>query len=192
MSKKALEDKRFELIKAHVLDPESSPLEEHEKELMDRWVTAARILDRYPQKGKAAKFLMLKYKNISQAQAYNDLSNAQRLFNAMNRFDYDWWHTWLLNDIVRLMKICRNEKNIKGWVAAQANLIKALGDRPDENYDPRIMEQHNFYLTLNINGENTRFDLNEIFELPDMKRKRLTDSMLAPITIDAAAEIIES
>jgi len=192
MSKKALEDKRFEYIKAHVLDPENSPLSGDDQVLMDRWVTAARILDKYPQKSKAAKYLMLKYKNISQPQAYIDIANSQRLFNAMNKFDYDWWYTWLLNDIACLLNICRNDKDIKGWVAAQANLIKALGDRPGENYNPRTMEQHNFFLTLNINGENTRFNLSDIYELPEVKRKRLADAMLAPITIDQAAEIIES
>ncbi|MCD4681116.1 MAG: hypothetical protein K8S00_12095 [Bacteroidales bacterium] len=192
MGKKALEDQQFELIKAHVLNPDDSPLPESDRILMDRWTTAARILDEYPQKNKAVKFLMLKYREISQSQAYLDIANAQRLFNAMNKFDYDWWHTWLLNDIVKLIKKCRNDKDIKGWVMAQSNLIKALGDRPDENYNPRTMEQHNFFMTLNINGENVRFDLNEIFELPELKRKRIADAMITPITIDQAAEIIES
>jgi hypothetical protein len=48
MAKKALEDYRYELIKAHFIDPANSPLPEEEQHLLNRVLSIARVMDRYP------------------------------------------------------------------------------------------------------------------------------------------------
>ena len=95
MSKRAIEDQRFEMIKAHCLnpEPEASPLSYEHQEIMNRWISAAKLLDRYPVQKQAVALHLVKYPELSKAQAYNDLKNAMRLFNSLHQFDYDWWHT---------------------------------------------------------------------------------------------------
>ncbi len=192
MNNNALEDKRFELIKSHVLDPENSPLSAKDQRHFNRWKTAADLMDRYPNKRNTVKLLMEKYPEICQRQAYYDIVAAERLFNVSNPFNYDWWHSWLLNDIATHITFCRTKKDAKGWAMGHANLIKALGERPDDKFDPKIMEHHNFFITLNINGEIENLDLQQIFKLPTTLRKDLADSLITPISIDDAQKIMES
>lgn len=44
MSRTALEDTKYELIKAHVLDPDNSPLSAEKQEMLDRVISATKCL----------------------------------------------------------------------------------------------------------------------------------------------------
>ena len=48
-------------IQAHILDPENNPLPEHQKEQFDRVLTAARLLDDYPEDNHLVSMLQYKY-----------------------------------------------------------------------------------------------------------------------------------
>lgn len=73
MSKTALEETKYEQIKAYMLDPDSSPLSQERKEMLDRIVSASKILDKNPVQRHAVNVHRQKYPEISQRQAYEDL-----------------------------------------------------------------------------------------------------------------------
>lgn len=78
MSRTALEDTRHELIKAHILDPENSPLPGDLQELLDRIISVSKVLDKNPILRQAVAIHQVKYPEISKSAAYCDVRMAVR------------------------------------------------------------------------------------------------------------------
>jgi hypothetical protein len=170
MSRTSLEDTSFELIKAHVLDPENSPLPQEQKEMMDRVISAAKILDKHPVQKQAAAILRAKYPHIGLTRAYYDLRLATRVFNSVHTFDYDFWHTWLINDIIKNIEQCRNSKSelsVKTIAMEHANLLKAIGAKPIDLPDPLRNEKHHFSIVIHANGSETKLNLRNLKNIPE-------------------------
>lgn len=169
MSRKALEDTRFELIKAHILEPDNSPLNPEQQEILDRVISIAKVLDKNPIQKQAVAIHQVKFPELSRSQAYEDLRLAMRLFNTIHTFDYDFWQTWTINDIVRNIERCRNNATPQAYrviAMEHANLIKILGERPAELEDPRRTEKHSFYILVQNNNTSVKIDLNNLEKLP--------------------------
>lgn len=170
MSRKALEDTNYEDIKAHILDPDSSPLEPYKQEILERITSASKILDKNPVQKHAVALHQQKYPHISRAQAYEDLRMAVKLFNTLHTFDYDLWRNWLLNDIVKNIEKCRNadtDKDRKIIAMEHANLMKVIGTRPEEPTDPKRNEKHEFYILIQNDNRQIKVDLNNLKDLPE-------------------------
>ena len=169
MSRKALEDTRFELIKAHILEPDNSPLNPEQQEILDRVISIAKVLDKNPIQKQAVAIHQVKFPELSRSQAYEDLRLAMRLFNTIHTFDYDFWQTWTINDIVRNIERCRNNATPQAYrviAMEHANLIKILGERPTELEDPRRTEKHSFYILVQNNNNSVKIDMNNLEKLP--------------------------
>jgi hypothetical protein len=195
MARNALEDQKYELIKAHVLDPDHSPLPPDQRQQLDRVLSMARLLDRQPIQRNAVALHMKKYKGLKRSQAYEDCRIAVKLFNSLHNFDYDFWHQWLINDIIRNIEKCRAQNSIKAMrviAVEHNNLIKAIGEKPQKDIDPKLTEQHNFYLQVNINGEQSLIDYLKLIRQPANVRKALSDIMIKEIQISEAEEFINS
>ncbi len=191
-----LEDVDYEIIKTHILQPEESPLSPVHQEQFDRVMSAARILDKDPIKTRAELKLRAKY-GISKKQAGRDVDLASRLYNTIYKFDFDRWQSWTLNSIVRNIEQLRAD----GTPAARnvisrehANLIKALGDKVEKPNDPRLNEKHEFYIFLQYNNQQIKFDLDKLKDLPPTTLEEITRLLLAPqeITEDIATEIMDT
>jgi len=197
MSRKALEDHKYEAIKAHILEPDNSPLSVEQQEIMDRVISLAKILDKNPIQKQAISIHQAKYPNLSRTQAYEDSRLAVRLFNTLHNFDYDFWQTWLINDIVRNIEKCRNNGNpqaLKVIAMEHANLIKALGDRPDELEDPRRTEKHSFYVLVQNNNTTVKLDMNNIDKLPTSTLNELNHALFGgkEVTDNEVCDIFNS
>jgi len=171
MSKKALTDEKYELIKAHILDPENSPLPEHLQGQLDRIVSMAKVLDKNPRLKHAVAIHRSKFPELSDTTAYRDARLARKIYNSLHEFDYDFWLSWLINDITKNIKFCRDQGKdafqYRRVIAMEhANLIKAIGERPKDLPDPKRNEKHNFYLLVQINNQNVKIDLNNLHKLP--------------------------
>lgn len=192
MSKKALEDQNYELIKAHVIDPDNSPLSFEQQVLMDRWVVASKILDKNPIQKNAVALLRAKYPDLSRAQAYIDVKNAMRLFNSIQTFDYDFWHQWLLNDIAEHILACKAVGDRKNWAIAHKNLINAIGERQETEMDPRLIEQQKIVVPIQINNNTYNVDFAQLLGMPIEKRKAVTDTLFTEISEDDAKNLKDS
>jgi hypothetical protein len=193
--KRALEDTRYETIKAHFIDPEHSTLSKFDQELLERVVSMARLLNRYPIQKNAVALHMKKYPDIGRSQAYEDCRMAMKLFNTMYSFDYDFWHTWLINDIVKNIERCQKSddpKDRRNIAQEHYNLIKALGEKPNKEIDPKLMEAHTFIIPVQINNTQYNFDLQKFLDLPDALRKKVADALISDIKEIEAAEIMKS
>jgi len=193
MSRKSLQDNRYELIKAHILDPENSPLPQEHKQQLERIIDASRILEKNPMQKQAVALLRAKYPDTGRTQAYEDIRLAVKLFNTLHTFDFDFWHSWLINDIVKNIERCRNLGTAKafGVIASEhANLIKALGDKPEEIVDPKRNEKHAFYILVQNNNTQVKLDINDLHKLPVNTLQELNRALFAKEINDTEAEEI--
>lgn len=197
MSRPALEEANYEMIKAHVLDPDNSPLPREKRELLERVISASKVLDKNPIQKQAVAIHQQKYPGVSRTQAYEDLRLAVRLFNTLHTFDYDFWRTWLINDIVQNIMICRNTKSEKDRriiAMEHANLIKVIGEKPEELPDPKRTEKHQFYILIQNNKQQIKVDLNNLKDLPTAALQELSRAIYGgtEITETDAEEIMKS
>ncbi len=197
MSRTALEDTRYEEIKAHVLDPDSSPLSEEKKEMLERVVSASKILDKNPIQKHAVAIHQQKFPHISRAQAYEDLRFAVRLFNTMHTFDYDLWRNWILGDIVKNIEKCRSgesDKDRRVIAMEHANLIKILGVKPEDLPDPKRNEKHQFYILIQNDNRQVKIDINNLKDVPEAALRELNRAIYGgnEITETDAEEILNT
>ena len=197
MSRKALEDTRYELIKAHILEPENSPLSDEQQGILDRVIAVAKILDKNPNQKQAVALHQAKFPLLSRTQAYEDIRLAMRLFNTIHTFSYEFWQTWLINDIVRNIERCRNTATPQAYkviAMEHANLIKALGERPEEMEDPRRTEKHAFYILIQNNSSTFKIDMKNLETLSPQALQELNKALFAgeEITEPEAQQLFQS
>jgi hypothetical protein len=197
MSRKALEDSNYELMKAHILYPDDSPLSEEKKEMLDRIISVAKVLDKNPIQKNAVALHQQKFPNVGRSQAYEDIRMAVRLFNTLYSFDYDMWRTWMINDIVRNIQRCENKddhQHRRIIAMEHANLIKAIGEKPDDLPDPARNEKHQFYILVQNDNRQVKIDINKLKDLPDSALQELNKAIWGgqEITEETAEEIMKT
>ncbi len=197
MNRTALEDQNYEMIKAHVFDPDHSPLPKDQRELLDRVIAAAKILAKNPVQRHALALHHQLYSNISKYQAYQDLKLAARLFNTLHTFDFDFWHTWIINDIVENILACRKTKSDKDRriiAMEHSNLIKIIGNKPEELSDPKRTEKHQFYIMIQNNNQHIKVDPGKLQNLPVATLREINRAIYggSEITESDAEEIMQS
>ena len=205
MPKYALEDTNYELIKAHILDPENSPLSNEQKKMLDRVSSVAKVLDKNPIQKNAVAIHMAKYPDIGRTRAHLDVKLAMKLFNTIHTFDFDFWQTWLINDIVENIRRARNgiasASNDKQVGALQrviamehSNLIKAIGDKPTSVDDPKLTEKHNFLFVIQNNNTYQKIDVEKLRGLDESSMQEFIKAVFAgnQITDVEAEQMIKS
>lgn len=192
MSRKALEDQHYELIKSAILDADNNPLPVHLQPILDRTVSAAKLLDKNPVQKHAVEILRAKYPTISRAQAYEDCKRAMRLFNSIHTFDYDWWQYWLLQDIAEMVQAAKNKNDLKAWAMGHKNMLQAIGERPETEIDPKLIEKHKNVFAIQVNNQTIHIDQKTLEKLPPEAKQMLTALMNQPIDDARAEEIFNS
>ena len=194
MARKALEDVQYEKIKSHILNPDSSPLSEEHQRMLDRIVSAAKVLDKNPIQKHAVAIHMRKYPEVGRTRAYMDVRMAMKLFNTIHEFDFDFWQQWMINNIVENIQHARDligssktDKQIGALLRViameHANLIRAIGEKPPEVTDPRLNEKHDFYILVQVNNgtqtQELKIDHSKIKNLPPSALTELNKFLFA-------------
>jgi len=188
----ALEDKHHELIKSAILNPDDNLLPDYLKVELERTIQASKLLDKNPVQKHAVAILMQKYPDISRSQAYEDCRRAMRIFNSIHTFDYEWWHHWLLQDITDMITKAKNNNDLKAWGVGHKNLLAALGEKPESQIDPKLIEKQTINIAISVNNQIVNIDYNKLQSLPPDLRKLITDQLNEEITEDQAIEIMNS
>lgn len=192
MSRESLEEQKYQIIKAAIIDPDNNPLPDYMRSELERVVAAAKILEKNPVQKNAVALLKARFPEASRTRLYEDCRRAMRLFNSTHTFDYDFWQYWLLQDIAELMQRARDQNDFKAWAAAQKNLIAAMGERPDVPMDAKLIEKHEFNVVVQVNGKPVNIGYDAFMKLPADARKVLTDALDQPIEDVDAEDIMNS
>lgn len=188
----ALEDHQWQTIKSAILDPGNIVLDPEQQTMLERWVNASRLMDRYPNKKNAIAIHRKKYPEISISTAYRDMDAAMRLFNSLQTFDFDWWHTWMLNNTVDLIRRCMTANDLKSWASAMAVLKKIIGEKPLEELDPKLVQKHTFIIMVGRQGNQVPVDISRTDHFSPQTRKELSDALFEEVSESEALEIMNS
>ncbi len=186
-----------EIIKAHILNPENSPLPEQYREMLNRAVSMCKLLDKHPVAKNVIKFHRTLYPDITAAAAYRDLQLARQMFNNYQDFDFDFWLNWTIGDITANIIRCREtglSSDRKIIAMEHANLSRILGKRPDVPVDPLRNAKHEFYIMVNLDGKSAKLDINSLHKLPRNTVEELNRVLFSGNEIDeqGAVEIMNS
>lgn len=209
MVKDSIFDQKYEDIKRHILYPDKSELRPELQRVVDHTVAAAKILDKNPVQSKAVRLLQTQFEGeISRSQAWEAVKMAIRLFNTQYSFEYDFWHEWMLKDIVELISFCKGREakidengNVllpaiapdrKAWAEALKVMQRSLGDRPETDLDPRLIEKHTYFIPIQINGDVKKLPIQDLEDSPKATLQELLKAMNQEITDVKAEEIMNS
>lgn len=181
-TKKELAQQNHDLILAHILDPDNSPLPVEMQLQFSRVKSAAQMLDNYHPMSCIPR-LKAKY-NISTTTARRDIELAQTLFKSNHTFDYDFWQQWQIKDLVETIRKCKLQGKEKERIAAHKTLKLVIGDKVSTEEDPRRMEKNVFYIQINNNGTVVNLDLNAIKGLSKDEIRTVAEALYSPEQTD--------
>lgn len=176
--KKTLSEQRYEVILAYILNPEDSPLPEEYREQFNRVKSAAQLLDDYHPNNVIPR-LLAKY-NITRYRAQEDIRLAQELFKSKHTFDWDFWQSWQIKDLVETIRTCKLAGKHKERIAAQKVLREVIGEKPSGVEDPKRMEKNIFYVQLNNNNTTVNIPLDKLKGLSQDEIQIITAAMTTP------------
>jgi hypothetical protein len=185
--KKTVSEQRYEIILSHILDPESSPLPDKHKEQFNRIIQAARLLDEYHPANVIPR-LLAKYP-ITRNTAREDIRLAMELFKSKHEFDWDFWQSWQIKDLVDTIRTCKLEGRQKERIAAQKVLKDVIGVKPMGEEDPKRMEKNVFNIQLNNNQTTVSIQLDKLKGLSAEEIRTVVAAVSAPDMEDG--EIVE-
>lgn len=187
----SLSEQRYEVIQAHILDPEHSPLPENLREQFNRVLQVARLIDDYPDDNHIINLMMTKYR-VSQTQIRKDIALAKELFKTNHTFDWDFWQAWQIKDQLELIQECKLRGDLKNWNAAKKVLAVMIGQKPEAVDDPRRMEKNVFNVQVNYNGQTLNIDLDKVRNLPVNVKQDILQQLYSSVDDITAEEIMNT
>lgn len=187
----SLSEQRYEVIQAHILDPEHSPLPENLREQFNRVLQVARLIDDYPDDNHIINLMMTKYR-VSQTQIRKDIALAKELFKTNHTFDWDFWQAWQIKDQLELIQECKLRGDLKNWNAAKKVLAVMIGQKPEAVDDPRRMEKNVFNVQVNYNGQTLNIDLDKVRNLPANVKQDILQQLYSSVDDITAEEIMNT
>lgn len=176
MSKRALEETNYEDIKGHIVDPANSPLSEQKQEQLDRIMSVIRLMDKNPIKHTVFMMHQKKYSHLKKYQVYEDVKMAQRLYNTVYEFDWGFWRSWMINDIVDNIITCRKSKSDIGRriiAMEHSNLIKIIGTQPENLENLNREEKTQYYILIQNNHQELKIDMDHLENIPETTMKQI-------------------
>lgn len=187
----SLSEQRYEVIQAHILDPENSPLPENLRDQFNRVLQVARLIDDYPDDNHIINLMMTKYR-VSQTQIRKDIALAKELFKTNHTFDWDFWQAWQIKDQLELIQECKLRGDLKNWNAAKKVLAVMIGQKPEAVDDPRRMEKNVFNVQVNYNGQTLNIDLDKVRNLPANVKQDILQQLYSSVDDITAEEIMNT
>lgn len=187
----SLQEQNYTAIQEHIIDPQNSPLPEHLRPVMNRVLTAAKLLDSYPVEGHIIKLLQAKY-SVTVTTCRKDIQLARQLFKTNHTFDWDFWHAWQIRDQVELIRTSKMKGDLKAWNNAKKVLHRIIGDKPEAVDDPRRMEKNTFNIQVNYNGQTMVIDFDKMRSLDPALRAEVIKYLYEPVDEAQAEEIMDS
>jgi len=184
-------EQHYTAIQAHILDPDNSPLPEKLHPMMNRVLTAAKLLDSYPVEGHIIRLMQAKY-SVTATTVRKDIQLAKTLFKTNHTFDWDFWQAWQLKDQMELIREAKLRGDLKAWNNAKKVLHKIIGDKPEAVEDPRRMERNVFNIQVNYNGQTMVIDFDKLRSLDPKLRAEVLQCLYEPVNDAQAEEIMES
>lgn len=184
-------DKNFELVKEYINTGNSSVLNPETQRILDNCVIAYGLLKQYPLRNIAIKrFMALTKLTYKCAAKYIDF--ARHTWGDYLDISKEFLKTYLNHQLMTAISDPNTDP------ATHAKLLEILrkhvDEMPDEQIDPKLMEQNTIVIQFNIgNGKSIQFTQDILNALPANVRETITAQISnAEISETEAQEILES
>jgi hypothetical protein len=185
----------FDRIKGNLMyGEEVIPLSAKDKVILQRWDAGWTLLNNYHSNEQAIPLLMAKFE-ISRAQAYRDLQNSKILYG--NVFETTKAaDRYILSELaMKTFQLAAKQSppDIKSMNMAVANLIKikALDKEDPETFREEDLQQHNYFMVVQLGKTAVQLDLNGLEKVPQKTLQDICSQMEHEITDVEAIELIE-
>lgn len=179
-------------IEAHILDPDNNPLPERCAAQFKRVLSAAQLLDDYPDDSHVILMMQAKY-DVSPSTVRRDIALARQLYKSRHTFDWNFWHAWMIKDQLELIRECKLKGDLKEWNRAKKVLHDIIGERPAGSEDPQRMQANQFIIQIvQGGGEVKNVSLGDARNYSDQQKKEIIDSLYQPIDEAEAEEIMDT
>ena len=195
--KKSIEDTNYEELKGFILDPVNSSLSEKKQEQLERIMSVVRIMDKNPIRKNVFMLHRQKYEHLGKVQIYEDIKMAQRLYNTVYEFDWGFYRSWMINDIIDNIITCKKAKTDVGRriiAMEHSNLAKIIGTQPEELENLKREEKVEYYIVIQNNHKEIKINLDNMENIPDSTMKQINQIIYGgdEITETDAEEIMNS
>lgn len=184
-------------IKGYMMYGENKiPLSVKEKEILDRWDAAFTLLVNYHSNEQAIPLLMTRF-TISRAQAYRDVRAARDLYGDINKTSKEADRIIALEWTIKTFQLAAKQRppDLDNMNRSISNYIKlkALDREDPETFREEDLQQHNFYMILQIDGKNYQLDLDAkgIDKVSKKKMSNIIETLYTDIDEVEAIEILD-
>ena len=178
----------YEVVSLAVMQGNIATLNEEQKAMYDRTRAAYSIVCDTPVKAVAVKKLQALYPQLSLMQAYRDIDYAIKIWNPKNRFDRDFLESILLNTLIDNITDPNSDESARA--KNLATFQKYLSSLPQEAIDPTLMQKHDIYIQLNMNGSTINLPYSSL-DLISKDNQQYATVLEHEITDVQAEEIME-
>lgn len=179
----------YEVVSLAVMQGNISTLNYEQKEVYERTRAAYSIVCETPIKNRAVKKLQALFPGISISQAYNDIDYAIKIWNPKNRFDKEFLESILLNTLIDNITDPKSDESARA--KNLSTFQKYLSSLPQEKIDPTLMQKHDIYIQLNMNGTTVNIPYSKC-DLIAPQNKQYATILEHEITDVEAEDIMES
>ncbi|HAN19625.1 MAG: hypothetical protein A2X13_14705 [Bacteroidetes bacterium GWC2_33_15] len=184
-------------IKGYMIYGESRiPLSKKEKDVLERLDAAFTLLVNYNSNEQAIPLLMNRF-TISRAQAYRDVRAARDLYGDINKTSKEADRIIALEWTIKTFQMAAKQRppDLGNMNRAISNYVKlkALDREDPETFREEDLQQHNYYMILQINGESHQLDLNAkgIEKVPKKKMSQIINTLYNEIEDVEAVELLK-
>jgi len=189
---KSFENIPWQVIKNYLAHSESVELNDEHKYMIDRVFSLARVFDRHPQRKTALALHRAKYPDISRNTAASDLDIALALNNSYHTSDYPFWHNWLISDCLDQIQAAKAAGDLKAWSAGHSIFLKAIGTKPIQETDPKLIEKHTFLLQVNHKTFGPTINVDDLDKIPSKIKEEFVANLYEEITDEEAEWMLNS
>ena len=182
-------DLNLDVVKQYIHSGSSVALTTEQQDALNKCLEAYGLLKKYPQRNVCIRQFMITTKcAYNTAAKYVDFARA----SWSNYIDVkrEFLETFFLDRLLSEISSPDATESIKA--KNLATLQKYLEHLPEQNIDPKIMEQNNIMIQVNVNGKMLQLKESELEKMSMEARQAITSIISGEIDDDTSMALLES
>lgn len=182
-------DLNFEVVREYIHSGSSVALTTEQQDMLNKCLEAYGLIKKYPQRNVCIRQFMVTTKcAYNTAVKYVDF--ARQNWSAYVDVKREFLETFFLDRL--LTEIASPDATEAVRSKNLATLQKYLEHMPDQHIDPKVMEQNNVNIQINIGGRNLTLKESELEAMPIEARQVLTSFLSGDIDDNTSMALLES
>lgn len=161
------QESAFERVAIAVMNGNTDDLDTEQQHTLSLTKEAYHIICETPNKSIAIKKMAELHPEMTERMALNYINYGIRIWNPHHKLDRDFLDTVFVNALIKEITDPNAEADAKA--KNLATLQRYIAAMPNEPMDPMMMEKHDIYIQLNINGSTINVPTDKWDKIKDNK-----------------------